>query len=119
MRRGKYNVAAKEDRTCDGIVFDSVTEMEHYMNLVLLQKRGEISKLQLQPKFEFVVNGVKLGRFKPDFAYLDKENKPVIEDVKGWKVSKRTGKLLPRVDREFGLKVRLMRACFGLDVRIV
>ena len=49
-----------------------------------LQAAGEISRLILQPKFDIIVNGVKVAYYKADFAYFNKNNR-VIEDVKGVK----------------------------------
>lgn len=103
----------------DGIVFDSMTEHKRYRELKLLVRSGEISKLQVHPVFIFIVSDVRVGKYKPDFAYHDRNGGLHIEDAKGFKKSKKTGKLLPRVDREFGLKKKLMLALFGLDVEIV
>lgn len=106
--------------TVDGIVFDSMTEARRYVELKLLIRAGEIEKLQCHPKFEIEVNGVRICAYTPDFSYIEmKTKKPHIEDVKGFKRSQKTGKLLPRVDREFGVKRKLMLAVFGLDVEIV
>lgn len=115
----KFSRAAPEKRTCDGIVFDSIAEMEVYQGFKGLQQRGVISKLQHEPEFVFVVSGVTIGRYRPDFSYIDENQKVRIVDVKGWRKSKKTGRLLPRVNREFGLKVRLMKACFGLEVELL
>lgn len=103
----------------DGIVFDSLTEHARYRDLKLLQRSGDISKLQVHPTFKFVVAGMEVGKYTPDFSYQRNDGKHVIEDAKGFKKSKKTGRLLPRVDREFGLKRKLMKALFALDVEIV
>ena len=103
----------------DNILFDSKTEAARYQDLKLMQRAGDISKLQCHPTFTFVVHGLPVAKYTPDFSYHDKQDRVVIEDVKGWKKSPRTGKLLPRVNREFGLKKKLMLACFGLEVKVV
>lgn len=108
--------SSPDKRTQDGIVFDSIAEMKRYSDLKLLLRSGAISRLQYQPKFDLRVGDAHIAYYSPDFTYLDTNGVPIVEDVKGWKVSKKTGKMLPRVNREFGLKVRLMKACFGLDV---
>ena len=82
----KVNARKVED---DGIAFDSATEHERYCELRMLQRAGEISKLQAHPEFVFIVNGVTVGKMKPDFSYLDKQNAVHIEDAKGWKKSPR------------------------------
>ena len=103
----------------DGIVFDSATEAAHYEKLKALQRCGQISKLQVHPVFIFIVQGIPVGKFRPDFVFHDENDRVVVHEVKGWKRSAKTGKLLPRVDRDFRLRARLMEACFGLVVTVV
>ena len=116
-RRGPKIRATK--REVDGIIFDSTREAERYTELKLLQRAGEISKLQAHPLFFFIVNGVQVGRYRPDFSFIDSRGMVRIEDVKPHKASPKTGKMLPVVNREFGLKCKLMEACFGLVVEVV
>jgi hypothetical protein len=66
----------------DGIRFASKAEARRYGQLKLLEKAGEISGLQLQPKFPIVVNGVKVCAYIADFAYFTATGR-VVEDVKG------------------------------------
>lgn len=74
----------------DGHRFDSKKEANRYCELKLLQKAGEISHLELQPKFKLLVNGSALkyesGRqavYIADFAYFNPSiGKRIIEDVK-------------------------------------
>ncbi len=110
----------------DGITFDSVHESEVYAHqLKPLARSGRIEQLQVHNKFVFVVNGAVVGTMKPDFTFVDKAgefgDKGLLRcwDAKGFKKSKKTGKLLPRVDREFGIKKKLMRALFALEVECV
>ena len=113
----------------DGYVFDSKTEAARYVVLKALERSGEISGLTVHPAFELALNGQRLGKFTADFRYFDKLasvegghgtwGTDTVEDVKGWKRSKKTGKMLPRVNREFGIKVKLMKALYGIDVRVV
>ena len=72
----------------DGIKFHSKREAERYRELMLQQKVGAISELQLQPRFElqpsFEKGGTKYASisYYADFSYiLDEEL--IIEDVKG------------------------------------
>ncbi len=91
--RNKYGVSDKEQRTCDGIVFDSKKEMLRYKELILLSKAREISELQRQVKFElqpkFVTKDgetIRAINYIADFVYWDNNaNCLVIEDVKGAK----------------------------------
>lgn len=79
----------------DGIWFDSIKEGNRYRFLKARLDAGEISHLELQPKFK-LVSGTTPVRFdsgrqatyKADFAYFDyslPERQRVIEDVKGMK----------------------------------
>jgi hypothetical protein len=79
--RSKYRAVKTE---VDGITFDSKREAARYMELVLLERAGEISRLELQPKYDCVVNGKKICTYKADFRYFN-ANGSVVEDVKGMK----------------------------------
>lgn len=110
----------------DGIWFDSDHEHKVYRDqLKPLMRDGSISQLQVHNKFTFIVNGAIVGTMEPDFTFMDAKGlfgeAGMLRcwDAKGWKKSPKTGKLLPRVDREFGLKCRLMMACFALQVECV
>lgn len=86
----KYNRSAKEDRTYDGIVFDSKKEMKRYLVLKLLEKNGEIQNLELQPvielqeSFRYKGKAIRAIQYKADFKY-NEGVLTVIEDVKGMK----------------------------------
>lgn len=112
--------------TIDGILFDSKHEAAVYsQQLRPLERAGQITQLKCHTKFIFFVNGVMVGTMKPDFVFVDQAGlfgEPgclLCWDAKGFKRSLKTGKMLPRVDREFGLKCRLMVALFGLEVKCV
>ena len=80
---GRIRVAAKENRTMDGIVFHSEREMKRYWELKLLVRAGTIVDLELQPRFPLIVNGAKICTYVADFRYKDLSGRTVIEDVKG------------------------------------
>lgn len=87
---GKYHVAPKEKRTCNGIPFDSRSEMRRYQELLLLEKAGKITKLSMQPRFLIFEGFERNGKhYQPiyyvgDFLYYDVEKKRmIVEDVKG------------------------------------
>lgn len=89
----------------NGIKFDSKKECERYKQLKILEDKGEIKDLELQKKFVLIPKQtieyeetLKSGKVKTkkmtierelsyvaDFYYKDKDNKEVIEDVKGCK----------------------------------
>lgn len=81
----------------DGIKFDSKHEAERYTHLLLMQRAGLITGLQLQVPFVLIPKSAK-GRavkYIADFVYFDCESKRnVIEDAKGmrtdvYKIKKR------------------------------
>ena len=104
----KYGVrtddVGKEERTVDGILFASKRESKRYCELRMLLRAGIITDLELQKKYEFRVNGVKICTYIADFVYLDQSGREVVEDVKGCKTAM------------YRLKAKLMIACHGLRV---
>ena len=102
MKKNKYGA---KKTVVDGIKFDSKRESERYKELKLLEKAGEISRLRLQQRFDFEVNGVRLGFYKADFVYDEKGRQFVtVEDVKGFKTP------------VYNLKKKLMKAIHGIDI---
>jgi len=71
----------------DNITFASYVECGRYRYLKLIERLGEIKNLTLQPKFDFTLPNVKkkLFTYIADFAYTDKKNNQIIEDLKGFK----------------------------------
>lgn len=94
----------------DGIRFASMAEARRYSTLKLLLQAGEISNLELQPKFPFVIHGIKCGFYKGDFKYVDKSGAVIVEDVK----SSFTAKL-----PVYRLKKKLVQALHGVEIREV
>ena len=84
-RRNKFNVAPKEDRTSDGIVFASAKEMRRYNELKLLVKSGDVLWFTRQVPF-WLEGGVK---YVADFVVVWVEGwhdtNVTVEDVKGYK----------------------------------
>lgn len=84
----KYNA---RKTMVDNILFDSKAEARRYQELKLLVQAGEISNLELQPKFE-LQPGFKDRRsrkiraisYYADFRYI-KNEQVIIEEVKGYK----------------------------------
>ena len=72
----------------DMYVFDSIAESKRYKELKLLERAGEIKKLELQPRFllqeSFKKNGKTFRKIEyiADFQYIE-NGRVVIEDVKG------------------------------------
>ena len=70
VRETKFNVSKSADkRTFDGIVFDSVMEMQYYRDVVLpLVESGSITKYELQKPYEL----------QPGFKHNGKSVNPII-----------------------------------------
>lgn len=89
----------------DNIRFASQKEARRYRELRLLERSGEIGFLELQPRFDFDINGVKLGFYKADFRYIQNGIK-ITEDSKGFSTP------------VFKLKRKLLKALHGVDLLI-
>lgn len=90
MSKGnKYG--AKKTACQSGHVHSSAREAKRCNELHLLQRAGEIERLEQQPKFWFEINGQQLkhdnGRrvgYTADFRYWDRlSGKEIVEDTKG------------------------------------
>lgn len=114
-KRSKYR---NEPVVIDGIRFDSKREGNRWLELKALEAAGEISHLELQPKFYLYgakgpvlirSKGYPNGRravWKGDFAYFCSiRNKRICEDVKGFRT------------QIFILKKAVVEACYpGLEI---
>lgn len=83
-RKNKYGA---KRTIAHGISFDSKAEADRYCELRLLERSGEITNLELQPKYPLVVEGVDCGFYLGDFQYFSrgtntKRGEHVVEDVK-------------------------------------
>ena len=76
-----------EKTIIDSIMFQSKKESNRYFELKMLQKAGEISGLELQPKFMIIPHVLWNGKilktrfYIADFAYYE-NCKKTVEDVK-------------------------------------
>lgn len=105
----KYKVSAKEERTLDGIVFDSKSEMVRYAELRILQAANEISMLMCQPEFKVEINGQHYCTYTADFEYHDERlGEWVYEDVKSVATAKEPSFRLRQKAAELfhGIKIR-------------
>lgn len=107
MRHNKYN--AKRIVTEDGLKFDSKREYDYYLNLLDLEKSGDITNLRRQVKYILIPKNDKFRElaYVADFVYIDKDNIEHIVDVKGM--------ILP----EFKIKQKLFYSIFGKMIEIV
>lgn len=61
--------------------FDSIKESKRYLELLWLEKAGEIRDIEVHPKFPIEVNGEKICTYHADFAYKIGSCR-VVEDIK-------------------------------------
>lgn len=96
----------------DMYVFDSIAESRRYKELALLERAGQISELELQPKFLLQEGFKKNGKtyraiyYIADFRYIE-NGKVIVEDVKGkeTEVFKLKHKLFEHKYPEYELKI--------------
>lgn len=89
MKRLKRNKYKNRRIELDGITFDSLREARRYKELKLLERNGDISTLELQPRFELLAkykNGegksIRKMDYVADFKYIE-DGQVVVEDTKG------------------------------------
>ncbi len=107
-RRGGNKFGAVKT-TVDNITFDSKAEARRYQELKAREAAGEISDLRTKCAacvFDLVVNGVRVSRFTADFVYTE-EGDRVVEDLKSG----------PTKTRAYVMRRKLMKACFGIEIR--
>lgn len=112
----RIRVAPKEERTADGILFDSRREMQHYLQFRALEKSGAIAKLELQVQFVLWAHSGVLGttdqiitpvaKYIADFVVTEKDGTRRVYDSKGHKTE------------IYRLKKKWFEACYP-DLRIV
>jgi hypothetical protein len=116
--KSKDPVKSREQRTVDGIVFDSKLEVDVYLGFKSLQQQGQIERLQYHPKFRFEIKGIHVGDYEADFTFIERRTQKLnVIDVKAWRVNKRTGEREPILDPTDKWKKGLMLVCFGLEVQ--
>ena len=107
--------------TSDGQVFDSQKEANRWIELKLMERAGEITKLQRQVKYvlipaQYEENQGKGKRFKlverecayvADFVYQDKLGNLNVEDTKGFKT------------KNYVIKRKLMLHVYGIRIKEV
>jgi len=111
----KYKALAKKKpkygskkTVVDGIKFDSLKEANRYCVLKLLGKAGKIRGLEVHPILRLVVNGRHVCDYEGDFSYyLPETGQRVIEDVKSE---------ITRKNRAYRIKVKLVHACYGIEI---
>jgi hypothetical protein len=98
----------------DGYTFDSKKEANRYLQLLMRKKVGEISDLQVHPRFDLEVQGKKVCSYIGDFQYYICHS-----DIKGSTLVVEDVKSTPTKTRLYGLKKKLMRSLLGIEIKEV
>jgi hypothetical protein len=94
----------------NGHTFGSLKERDRYLVLLMRQKIGEISGLEIHPRFKLEVNGRVVGTYIADSSYYENHGlKFIVEDVK----SRPTRTAMYRRNK------KLMKAIHGIDIKEV
>src|SRR2546429_9845974 len=89
-----------------GIQFDSRKEADRYQELTLLERAGEIRSIELQPRYDLTVNGIRICFYYADFRYEEVATRTIIvEDVKGFRT------------KEYIIKKKLVKALYGVEIK--
>jgi hypothetical protein len=89
--------------------FDSEKEARRYGELVMLERAGRIAKLRRQVPYALVVNGIHVCDYVADAVYSEGA-RLVVEDTKS---------VATRKERAYRIKVKLMLAVHGIEVKEV
>ncbi len=112
--QGKYGVGIPERRTFEGIVFHSIRECDAYRGFRMLEKSGQIKKLERQVKFRLLAarlvlgiwTAVEVSSYIADFVVTELDGTKRIYESKGVRTP------------EYKLKFKLFHANYP-DLRIV
>lgn len=104
--------------------FMSKAEFERGMTLLTLQMGKTISRLRFQPRFDLIVNGIKIGTYVGDADYY-RDGVYVVEDVKGnskyatdlskWKIAHFEAQYQIKIKIEQKKKIRVNRQQTSLN----
>jgi len=83
MRLSKPHKYRAKPCVIDGTHFPSQAEGRRYQELRLMEKAGEISELEVHPRYPITINNQKVCIVELDFAYLDQAAQRHYVDCKG------------------------------------
>jgi hypothetical protein len=90
----------------DGTIFGSQKERNRYEELLLLERLGEIEKLERQVKWVLIPKqgSERAVKYYSDFQYFDKRGKFHVEDTKGMRT------------KEYVIKRKLLKWIHGVTI---
>lgn len=96
----------------NGITFDSKKEAVYYQGLLYLRaakdEADRVVSIELQPRFNIIVNDQKIGYYKADFSVKYANGQTKIIDVKGLKKGS--------AYQIFKLKKKLVEAIYNIEI---
>lgn len=96
----------------NGIKFDSKKEANYYSQLLALKKAKKeadrVIYIELQPRYNIVVNNIDIGFYKADFRVKYANNRNEVIDVKGLKKGS--------AYQLFRLKKKLVEALYRIEI---
>ena len=92
----------------DIIHFDSKRERTRWNELCLQKTQGVISDIQCQVPFPIKINNVKIGTYRCDFQYVNKEGTQITEDVKGMNTPLSQFKI-KCVEAQYGISISIVK----------
>ena len=109
MRKGKYNIAPKSQRTLKGVTYMSKLEMRYRKHLDLLTKakgNDKVLSIKEQVPFPIIINGITCFKYLLDFEVQYPDRVEYV-DVKGV--------LTPL----YKLKAKCVSAYYGIKIKEV
>lgn len=99
----------------------SKAELKRAGELLLAQQLGQIRGLRFQPRYDLIVEGVKVARYTADFEYQEFVEADFLTENSSWKTVVEDTKPPGFMDKYAKLKIELFNALnakHGLSVRI-
>ena len=114
----RFKVSPKEDRTVDGLVFDSKRESQRFVLLRNLARAKLITDLSTQVEFPVKINSKHYCTYTADFAYKDENGNQVYEDVKSTGTAKDAAYRLRKKAAELFYGVKIVAVISGAKPRL-
>lgn len=116
MKRSKYGNTACWYK---GRRFASIVQRDRYVFLESKQAEGVIHGLEMEVPFDlFGTTGEVIAVYRADHVFHI-DGRRIVEDVKGTRKDKKTGKVAPFYTPEFSIKRRMFEAQYGQRISIV
>lgn len=112
LKGKKGNKYGAKKTEVDGYIFDSKREAEYYTELKIREKAGEITHLELQPRFDCIVNGMHICSYVADFRFQEGVKKDGDFLVRDMRVVDVKGVKTP----VYRIKKKLCEALFNITI---